>query len=121
MKPFLFSLILAIRLLAMGEDTVEALYLCKSPDAVRLVTIIHQIDNPLDRAIFINIWDALLDETQQQFIPIQVPASFRSSKPLAAWLTPIYGRTSCTRITAEQAQAQFDLQTRSIDAISNLR
>lgn len=104
MKLLLFTTLLLANLHAIGEDTLEALYLCESADQSRLITIVHQTDNPSDRALFINSWDNLTDDSQEFLVPIQDPNSFQSVDALTTWLKHVTGPTVCNPISYEEVE-----------------
>ena len=114
MKSLLIISMLLANLFALGEDTVEATYLCESNDQSRLITIVHQTDAPSNRALFINSWESLTDDTQEFLVPIQDPDSFQSSSALTIWLRPITGPTICNPITSEQVEEQLAKQPQEI-------
>lgn len=104
----LLSALVVTGLFSMDQDVIESINVCKSPNHTLMVTITSNKSE--GGAIWINNWEDLIGDSEEVFVPIQNPNSFKTRKELNSWLSKLYGKTSCNPITYDETQIEVARQ-----------
>jgi len=110
MKKLLLSAILASSLMAMGQETIESLSICKSKNSntTYLVTI---SDNETEgRAIWIDDYELLIGDYPTVLVPIHDKKSFKSPKEILQFMKKHFGSSSCIKADYDDVQKEIDRQ-----------
>ena len=113
-KSFLALSVIASVLLGMTDENekLESLSLCETTNGKMLVTVTeHKFDG---RAIWIDNWETLTNDSEAIFVPIQTKNGLRSRASIEKWMTPTFGYVKCSPISEEEVQKELDKQTGTI-------
>jgi len=108
MKKLLLLTVTAISLMAMGQETIESLTICKSKGTTYLVTISE--NETKGRAIWIDDYELLVGDYPTVLIPIQDKKSFKTNPEIVVFMKKHFGAYSCIKTNYETVQKEIDRQ-----------
>lgn len=96
---------------AFDADTVKALYVCKTPKEVLLITLIDNADPTVGGGLFIDNWENLVDEDLSYFVPVQNKKTFRGVVSTTLWVSSTFGKSSCVKMSKEDVDLEYKRQS----------
>ncbi len=108
MKKLLLLTFTAISLMAMGQETIESLTICKSKDTTYLVTISE--NETEGRAIWIDNYELLVGDYPTVLVPIQDKKSFKKQPEIVQFMKKHFSASSCIKAEYETVQKEIDRQ-----------